>query len=262
MGSELGTLYVVDLVTGNVRSSDLGALPVPAWLPKGDLIAATWMGTVVRLDANLREKWRVHLADGPSPSTDHRSPITDHPIPASRMTSWINADTTPLPLTPNLLDARKVKVTALAGDKPIGVRYSVAPWFDGQTKAPATPWINWSEIGFIDNGWRGKFSLEFDVAPARLHVTAITFVEDAAHPESWLRDARLEYWDAGHEKWVFAQYLTSDAAIHTHTLKQAIDATKFRLACPNDGQWGWGWPVGNLRFAEVVFHGSNVSDSH
>ena len=253
MGSELGTLYVVDIATNGVRALDLGALPVPAWLPNGDLVAATWMGGVCRLDASLQEKWKVRLA-APSSALGPQ-PTTHSPPPTSRLTSWINADATPLPLTPNLLDARKAKVTAFAGNKPMGGRYSIAPWFDGQTNAPATPWFRWEDIGFIDNGWRGKFSLEFDASPAKLHVTAITFVEDAAHPESWLRDARLEYWDAGHEKWVFAQYLTSDAAVHTHTLKQPIDATKFRLACPSEGQWGWGWPVGNLRFAEVVFHG-------
>jgi len=104
--------------------------------------------------------------------------------------------------------------------------------------------------------------LEFDASPARLHVTALTFVEDAAHPESWLRDARLEYWDAAQNKWVFAQYLTSDAAVHCHTLRQPMEASKFRLISPCDGDNGGGWPLGNLRFAEVVFHGSKCSDKH
>ena len=97
--------------------------------------------------------------------------------------------------------------------------------------------------------------MEFDASPARLRVSHITFVEDAEHPESWLRDARLEYWDTAQERWIFAQYLTSDSAIHTHTLKVPLEASKFRLAAPRGGDNGAGWPSGNLRFAEIVFHG-------
>ena len=58
VGSELGTLYVLDIAAGGVRTHDLGALAVPAWLPDGDLVAATWMGTVCRLGPEGQEKWR------------------------------------------------------------------------------------------------------------------------------------------------------------------------------------------------------------
>ena len=110
----------------------------------------------------------------------------------------------------------------------------------------------------IDSGWRGTFTLEFDASPARLRVTAITFVEDAAHPESWLRDARFEYWDTAQDNWVLAQCLSSDTAIHTHKLKQPVEASIFRLACPRGGDNGAGWPSGNLRFGEIVFHGDTL----
>lgn len=91
-----------------------------------------------------------------------------------------------------------------------------------------------------------------------MRVTAVTLAEDPAHPESWLRDARLEYWDAAAEKWVFAQYLTSDAPIHSHKLAHPIEAAKFRLTRPD----GAGWPASNLRLAEIVLHGERLGPSH
>ncbi len=254
MGSEMGKLYVVDLATGNVINCDLGALPVSSWLADGDIVSATWMGTVIRFDGNLKEKWRVHYDGQSVPPPTKSSPV----FKETRLTSWINAEATPLPLTPNLLIPRKVNLLAFAGNKPFVLKQPVISLFDGQTTAPVSPWGNWSDMAFIDNGWRGKFSMELDTMPALLHVTAVTFVEDAAYPESWLRDMRLEYWDSAQQKWIFSQYLTSDTAIHTHKLKQPIDASKFRISTSRSGDSGWGWPIGNLRLAEIVFHGDKI----
>lgn len=253
-GSELGTLYVFDVATGGVRNCDLGALPVPAWTPTGELVVATWMGTVCRFDAELQEKWRANLAAPPSalhlpPSTDNRPPTTDHPFPTTRLTSWSNAEATSLPLTPNLLGANTV-VRALNGGGGMGLENPTALLFDGKSDAPPKPWLSWGAVVSIDF-WHGPFTLEFDASPARLRVTAITLAEDAAHPESWLRDAKLEYWDETQKTWLGAQYLTADAAIHSHKLIKPIEASKFRLARPD----GPGWPVGSLRLAEVVFLG-------
>src|SRR5262249_23061574 len=60
-GSELGTLYVLDVDGKILLERDLGALPIPAWLPDGDLLVGTWMGTLRRLDANYAERWRTLL---------------------------------------------------------------------------------------------------------------------------------------------------------------------------------------------------------
>src|SRR5205814_9796854 len=43
-GSELGTLHVLSADGDLLLERDMGALPVPAWLPDGDLLVATWMG--------------------------------------------------------------------------------------------------------------------------------------------------------------------------------------------------------------------------
>jgi len=250
-GSELGMLCVFDVNTGGLRTRDLGALPVPAWLSNGDLVAATWMGTVVRLDAKLQEKWHVYLS-GSVPSDNRQSTIDNRQCPTARLTSWSNAEPTPLPLTPNLLTTSTV-VRATNGGRGMGLDNSTALLFDGKADAPTNAWLSWDAIVTIDF-WRGPFTLEIDVSPARLRVTAITLVEDPAHPESWMRDTRLEYWDDTQKTWLLAQTLTSDAAVHSHRLRKPVEASKFRFARPD----GAGWPVGNLRLAEIVFQGEKL----
>ena len=216
VGSEMGKLHVFDVTTGEVRTRDLGARPVPAWTPDGDLVAATWMGTVVRLDSSLQEKWRICLAASvpagnlPPEIFNIESSIFNRELPTSRLTSWSNAEPTPLPLTPNLLTSGVVKQALSDGGANI------------------------------------------ETTPARLRVTAITLVEDPAHPESWMRDARLEYWDDAQKTWILAQYLTSDAAVHSHKLRKPVDASKFRFAP------GAGWPTGGLRLVDIVFQGEAV----
>ncbi len=189
VGSELGTLYVLDIASGGVRTRDLGALAVPAWLPDGDLVAATWMGMVCRLRPDGQEKWRTRLAA--------ESPLEPAPtgtIATTRATFWSNAEATPLPLTPNLLAPNAVIVRAFLGNRGVEIQNPAAMLFDGRTKAPAKPWLAWSDVGAIDSGWVGSFSLQIDAFRTQLRVTAITLVEDPAHPESWLRDAR---WNTG-----------------------------------------------------------------
>ena len=253
VGSELGTLYVLESATGGVRTRDLGALAVPAWLPDGDLVAATWMGTVCRLGPEGQEKWRALLG------TESRvEPTRTGTVATTRATFWSNAEATPLPLAPNLIASNAVIVRAMLGNRAVEMQNPASMLFGGRTKAPAKPWLAWASVGGIDSGWQGSFSLEIDTFRTQLRLTAITFVEDPAHPESWLRDARLEYWDAAKEQWVFAQYLTSDAPIHTHKLVNPVEAAKFRLARPD----GAGWPASNLRLAEIVFHGQTLGASH
>ena len=248
VGSELGTFYMCDLTTGKVNSRDLGALPVTSWLPDGGYVVATWMGKVYRFSAEGKELWQLSLQGERS-----LTPTLAVKIPNTRYTGWSNAEATPLPLTDNLLASNKVSIKALAGTSNIALQHPLAKLFDGDPTAPDSPWMRWTDSGMIDSGWRGSFTLEFDASPANLRLTAITFIEDAQHPESWLHDARLEYWDT--DQWVLAQYLTADAAIHSHKLAKPIVAAKFRLACP----YGVGWPVGNLRLGEIVLHGEKVT---
>jgi hypothetical protein len=129
---------------------------------------------------------------------------------------------------------------------------------DGKPDAPPLPWLAWTDIGYINSGWRNQLTLEIDTYRTQLHLTGITFVEDPAHPESWLRDLRLEWWDAAKEVWQPGPYLLSDSAVHSHVLDRPIEAAKFRLVSSGAASW----PVGNLRLGELVFHGTVLGPSH
>ncbi|MCX4759451.1 hypothetical protein OG562_00270 [Streptomyces sp. NBC_01275] len=85
----------------------------------------------------------------------------------------------------------------------------------------------------------------------------MTFAEDPAHPESWLRDVRLQSWDPTARTWRDGPLLLSDEAVHTHRFP-AVEARRFRFATTG----GDGWPSGNIRLGELVLHGRNLGNSH
>jgi outer membrane protein assembly factor BamB len=259
VGSELGTLTVLGKAGSVLAERDMHALPLPAWLPNLDLLVATWMGQVTRFDRNLTVRWQAKLT--PAAESIATVPIKDA-TPTVRKTGWGNASPTPLPLTPNLLAETKATIGAVYSPRSHG---DPRPWqnkveflTDGKPEAPPRPWLEWTDIGYINSGWRNQLTLEIDTFRTQMHVTAITFVEDPAHPESWLRDMRLEWWDAAKDSWQPGPYLLSDAAVHSHVLKQPLEAAKFRLVSSSAASW----PVGNLRLGELVFHGKLLGPSH
>jgi len=260
VGSELGTLAVLDREGGVLLQQDLHALPVPAWLPNGDLLVVTWMGTVARLGPDLKTLWQKRLMPV---ETDARSKLlaTDR-TPTVRRTGWGNAADQPLPLVPNLLAEPKALLGAYSDPQAHG---DPRPWqnqvewlTDGKAIAPPLPWLSWTDVGMVDSGWRNKLALQVDTFRTQLRVTAITFVEDPAHPESWMRDVRLQWWNPVSEDWRDGPLLLSDAAVHTHVLDEPIEAAKFRFISTGGGSW----PVGNLRLGELVFHGETLGASH
>jgi len=255
VSSEIGTVYVLSSSGGLLLEKDLGSLTAPAWLDQGDLLLATWDGDVVRLaSTDYLEKWRVHLTTQPlaPPSAAGMT------VPTSRMDNWINAAVKPASLTPNLLTDTKALFSILGGDRPDELENPVSLLTDGSITPPPTPWVSWFDINYVDSGWVGKTSLQFDTFRTQIHLTGITLVEDPNHPESWLRDAVLQYWDPVKEAWIDGPTLLSDSAIHTHYFDKPIEAAKFRLVSSGNGS---GWPVGNIRLAEVVFHGSILGSS-
>jgi hypothetical protein len=129
---------------------------------------------------------------------------------------------------------------------------------DGKADTPPKPWLEWTDIGYIDSGWRNKFALEVDTFRTQLRVTGVTFVEDPIHPESWLRDMKLQWWDASAERWRDGPYLLSDSATHSHVFEKPIEAARFRFVSTGGGTW----PIGNIRLAELVFHGEVLGCSH
>jgi hypothetical protein len=260
VGSELGTLVVLGRAGKVAAERDLGALPVPAWLPDGDLVVATWMGRVVRFDAALTPLWDKRLS--PAEADARSKLLAPDATPTVRKAGWGNAAEKPLPLAPNLLAQTKAIITAgyvpRAHGDPRPWQNAVELLTDGRPDAPARPWLGWTDINYVDSGWKDKLAVEVDAFRAQLRVTGVTFAEDPAHPESWLRDVRLQWWDAAAGAWRDGPLMLSDAPTHSHVFERPVEAARFRLVTTGGGSW----PAGNLRLGELVFHGVVVGCSH
>jgi outer membrane protein assembly factor BamB len=259
VGSELGTLTVLDRDGGTVATRDLRALPAAEWLPGGDLLVATWLGTVARFDPTLKVKWETHLT--PTETDARAKLLAADTTPTARKTGWGNAAAVPLLLTPNLLAPGKQLITArFDPQSPGSVEWQnpVELLTDGKPDAPPRPWLRWTDVGFIDSGWHDKMTFQIDTFRTQWRVTGVTFVEDPTHPESWLRDVKLQWWDAAAAAWRDGPTMLSDAAVHSHVFDHPVEAAKFRLVAPPGGTW----PVGNVRLGELVFHGEELGPSH
>ena len=125
---------------------------------------------------------------------------------------------------------------------------------DGQVGPPPGPWLNWANVGFFAETSPINYVL-IDSFRTLMRVTAVMLVEDAAHPESFLRDASLDYWDTAAEQWVPVMPMLSNEAVHTHKLPKPVEAARWRIMLP----WG---VCRNLRVGDIVFHGEVLGCSH
>ncbi len=245
--TDIGTVYVLDANGTPLLERDLGALAVPAWLADGDLLLATWMGRVTRLDGTYKERWNTVLRPAAPNMNVWSGPTLPGMAPTTRVAGWGNADAVPAPLAPNALAKAPVTISFLSGGRAVELQNKPETLFDGKPDAPAQPWLPWGAISWLGEG--SAFNcLQLDFATKRVRATGITFVEDPQHPESWLRDAYLETYDAAKDTWLFVQPLLSDDATHTHTFKTPVESTRFRIVLPPG-------VVGNLRLGELVLHG-------
>lgn len=259
VGSELGTLTVLRRDGTPLATRDLKALPVSAWLPDGGLLVATWTGTVLRYTADLDERWRTRL--DPSETDIRPRLLTPDPVPVVRRAGWGNT-TAPKDLTPNLITATSalfdVRLVSPTRYLDLTKQNPVALLTDGRADPPANPWVPWSAIGAIRSQVGQELLFTVDTFRTQVRLTGVTFVEDPAHPVSWLRDVQLQWWDTGAGLWKDGPKLLSDAgAVHTHTF-EPLSSSRFRLRTTGGGIW----PVGNIRLGELVFHGTVVGNSH
>ena len=257
VSSELGTSYVFSAAGDLLWAKDSGVLTVPGWLPDGDLLLATWMGTVCRLDSKFVEKWRVRLQ--PAETDIREKLLVADKTPTVRMSNWGNAAATPAPLTPNLLKDTNALIYITLNDQARELKNPIDMLRDGEAVIPEKPWLDWTTINYIDSGWCGPMKICFDTFRTQIKLTGITFVEDPAHAESWLRDMQLQYWDAANEKWLDGPMLLSNSATHTHWFEKPIEASRFRLVST---AYPGTWPAGNIRLGEVVFHGEQLGGSN
>ncbi|MEU6192886.1 PQQ-binding-like beta-propeller repeat protein [Streptomyces sp. NPDC047061] len=260
VGSELGTLSVLDRDGALLTATDLRALPVPAWLPGGDLLAATWMGTVIRYDADLEERWRTRLIPE---ERDIRSKLrAPDPVPVVRA-HWGNARSEAYPLTPNLLSQTHAYLGMQTVDPDRGMTQDPNEVFglltDGSADPPAGPWLNRTLLNSMGaTGSDHRFLFTVDTFRYQLELTGITIAEDPAHPESWLRDVLLQWWDARAGAWRDGPMLLSDQALHSHAIEPLLHSGRFRFVTTG----GSTWPAGNLRLGELVLHGKVLGPSH
>jgi hypothetical protein len=215
------------------------------------------MGHVRRFDDRLREVWHTHLA----PTTRDIRPalLAADATPTTRVESWGNAAPVAAPLVPNLLSETHALINATMNDRRQEWQNPIAAMTDGKPDAPSRPWLTWTSINYIDSGWFGPLSIEVDTFHSQIRLRGITFVEDAVHPESWLRDVRVQAWDTEHDQWVDGgPCLLSNTPTHTHWLDRPIETARLRFVTTGGGAW----PVGNIRLGEIVFHGEVLGGSH
>lgn len=249
--SEIGTLYVFDDAGKVLYQNDEGTLPVTAWLPNGDLLVANWMGKVTRLDDKYQTRWQTLLQPGvPLP---HNQLLASDGAATTRMNGWGNASATP-PAGAGLLVGRQLLVDFMMNGKMVSFDDKTDAMFDGKAEPPLKPWLKWGDIAWLGEGSAFNW-IQIDTFRTTLRVTGITLIEDATHPESWIRDAYFEYWDAAKERWVFVQPLLANEAVHYHQFAKPVESARFRIVL----QPGL---VGNLRLAEIQLYGEETGGSH
>jgi hypothetical protein len=246
--SDLGTLYVLSPDGRKLLERDMGALCALAWLPGGDLLAACWMGPVVRLDRQYRERWRSWVR--PTDGDLRPALLAADPTPTARLGEFGNAELVAAPLTPNLLKQTPFTIsygTQRRGGENAGqLQHAAGLLFDGKLDPPPGPWLDWYVVN-TEMEQVGLSYLVLDAGEALVEIDAVTMAEDPSQPQSWLRDARLEWWDTDKKVWVAGRRLLSNRPLHTHRLAKPVRTTKVRLAMPAGA---------NPRLAEVVLHGS------
>lgn len=251
--TDIGTLDVFDSSGNRLFSDDLGALGAARWLPDGGIFAATWMGRVMRYGSTYKLVYSKLIT--PDASPDHA--VADLPaVPTSRIAAWSNAvpdDTFTGPGIATSASGSATQVHTDVGlhreDGDFDTNEPLSTLIDGNPKPPAEPIIPWHDISWLGEG-SAYNTLEFDFAqPAQ--ITGIRFIEDPNHPENWVRDAYLEYWDSKTSLWKFVMPLLSNQAVHTHKLPVPVDTTKIHIVL----QPGL---VGNLRLEQVQIFGGGV----
>jgi len=266
VGSDLGTLCVLDDRGRTHLERDFAASPVARWLKGGDLLVATWMGNVTRLAADGSEKWNVQL----HPKAPSR--LLAPPIPDELSTlrpSWAAAARSTEPPAGNLLAETNAVVRITDDRVPTYVfPIKLAALTDGKPQPPNEPWVKWTSVGMAESGWCGKIVIEVECPQQRISVSSITFVEDPDHPESWLRNMIMQVWNPETQMWMDCPPLLSDSAVHTHEFEKPIIGSKFRFLGDSSkadapgferaGLGGIGWPVGNIRLGEIAFHGTII----
>ncbi len=250
--SEVGTLLVTDRAGADRRTLDLGSVTQTAWLPGGDLLAASWLGTVTRYDGTtLVPRWSALLQPGGQEVSAAHLLAADA-TPTTRMTGWSNAAPPEAPI-PAALPGRTT-VSLERDGRAFETVGNPNAMTDGKLDAPMKPYL---ALGALNphNGNGARTAIVLERGKNLVRLAAITFYEDEKHPESWLRDVELQVWDAQTRVWQPVQRLLSDAAVHTHVLAQPVEGSRFRVLLPP-------FPNSNIRLKEITLGGEDLGPAY
>ena len=260
--SDLGSVDVLDTSGNKLFERDMGALCATAWLSDGDLVLASWEGTVYRLTAgSYAQAWSTLLT--PTATDMRNSLMNSDGAPVTKITTWENALGVQYPITPNLLSPTYTKVSYLDNANQFAYFQSTnlgaasSALIDGSATAPSTPWLHWEDVfrESVSGPQSDLTHIQLDEWNTMMQVNAITIWEDPNNPGSWVRDATLDYWNVATQSWVTGPALLSDAATHTHVLTPPIQSPRVRVTLPPTC-------TNNLRLGEIVINGTLLGCSH
>ena len=274
--SDLGMVDVLNTSGSVLYERDMGALCAAAWVSSGsysgDLILASWEGSVYHLTAgSYAQQWSTLLT--PTATDMRNSLMTGDGAPVTKMTNWSNALATNYPLTPNLLSPSTAFIWYLDNTSTVSwfqgtnltnpyTTYDASPLVDGSSTPPSTPWISENSIFSLSSSFpatnnpaSNQGHIILDAWNTMMQVTGITLWEDPAHPESWIRDCTLDYWNVPTQSWVTGPALFSDQATHSHAINPPIQSPRVRITTPP------GAPL-DPRLGEIVLQGSMLGCSH
>ncbi|WP_158896194.1 PQQ-binding-like beta-propeller repeat protein [Amycolatopsis anabasis] len=251
-GDEQGRVVVLDANANPLWSTDVEALPAPQWLPGGDLLVATRLGQVSRrTGASFQPVWSAVLK---SSAADVRGRLlAPEERPVSRITGSGNGQPPADPPPANVLTRSLVRtLTFKVETHQDPVRVDIDAVLAPRPVPPVEPWLTDFSVDFAAQGFPAAYLL-LETTTA-VTFDSLTLHDDPAHPESWLRDLRLEVRHGPAGVWRQVARLVSDLPSRTYRglhhpddPAKPVTAAQLRLVAP-PGVWG------NIRLAGLALH--------
>ncbi|MFD6305406.1 WD40 repeat domain-containing protein, partial [Streptomyces sp. NPDC060223] len=244
-GDEQGNLIVLDANAEPVLVTDVTGIPAVRWLPGGDLLFATWLGRVGRLNGTTyQQSWSTQLR---SAAPDMRAALlAAETAPVSRIAVAGNGTTPAVAGLPNLLTATTT-IAFVGSSLPGGTTpLSTVNLLNPAHVPPQAPLLSDDLVEYTAEGFPLSHLLVQSHLSSPPTFDRISLWDDPAHPESWLRDVRLDARTTSDSPWQPVARLVCSAAARTYQVPRTT-ATDIRLVVPP------GLP-GNLRLAGIALH--------
>ncbi|WP_143174174.1 WD40 repeat domain-containing protein [Streptoalloteichus hindustanus] len=246
-GDEQGNLVVLTADLEPALVTDVTGIPVPRWLPGGDLLVATWLGQATRLHgATYQPLWSTTLR---STAQNMRSTLlAPEKAPTARIT--VTGNGVPPTGQANLLTPDTAGLSFVGFDSKRPVALPAEKQFAPHPEPPDRPHLSDPLVEFLSEAFPlGYLHVLLREPKATVTFGSLTLWDDPAHPESWLRDLRLDIRATPGDVWKPVARLVSHAAARTYPLPggRQVTAAEIRLVVPP------GLP-GNLRLAGIALH--------